>query len=75
MLGDILGLRAGETGIELILPRFLVPLGRSCGVFLEPNPDPARSCGLWVAEEVAGGRTREGEWRGAREGVFEELRS
>jgi hypothetical protein len=75
MLGDILGLRAGETGIELTLPRFLLPRGRSWGVFLAPNPEPASSCGLCVAEEVPGGLASEGDARGAKEGVLEELAS
>src|SRR4051812_33389823 len=75
MLGDILGLRAGETGIELTLPRFLLPLGRSWGVFLAPKPDPARSCGLCVADEGPGGFATEGEGRGPNEGVFEGLAS
>src|SRR5689334_16286147 len=72
MLGDILGLRAGETGIELTLPRFLLPLGRSSGVFLAPKPEPAaRSSGLCVAEEVPDGLARDGERSGAREGVLD----
>jgi hypothetical protein len=76
MLGEILGRKAGETGIELTLPRFLLPLDRSCGVFLAPTPDPASSCGLWVAgEAVTGGCASEGEGSGASDGVLEVLLS
>lgn len=75
MLGDILGLRAGETGIELTLPRFLEPLGRSCGVFLVPRPDPASNCGLWVADAGTGSLVSDGEGSGARAGVLEALAS
>ena len=75
MLGEILGRRAGETGMELMLPRFLLPRGRSCGVFLAPNPAPARSCGLCVADGVGGGFTRDGDGGGTRAGVLEPLLS
>lgn len=77
MLGEIeiLGLRAGETGIELTLPRFLLFLGRSCGVRFAPYPEPGPSCGLAVAETVPDGLTTvgpsEGDGKGARDGVLD----
>jgi len=50
ILGESLGLRAGDTCIELTLGRFLLFLGRSCGVFLELELVVGASCGLWVTE-------------------------
>jgi hypothetical protein len=58
MFGDILGSSAGETCTELILDRFLLPRGASCGVLLSAvELDLASSWGLWVAEDVVIGLT------------------
>lgn len=76
MLGEILGRKAGDTWIEATLPRFLLPLGVSCGVFFALNdPDPGASCGLWLADVVAAGLAKMGEGDGCTEEPLAELGS
>jgi len=70
IFGDIFGLKAGETWIELTLARFLLPLAARRGVFLAAEADPGVSSGLWLADTVVGGLVAKGEGRGRRLGVL-----
>lgn len=76
MLGEILGRRAGETWTELTLPRFLLPLGGSCGVLLPfMDPDPGASSGLCVAEAVPDGLEKMGGGNGGTDELLTEFGS
>lgn len=79
MLGEIeiLGLRVGEIGIELIFFCFLLFFGRSCGVCFVLYFELGFSCGFVVVEIVFDGFIivgfSEGDGKGVRDGVLDGL--